>query len=226
MATVASPTSVTSTTGADLSGLASGTSAANGSDPAADRFLTLLVTQLKNQDPLNPLDNAQITSQLAQLSTVSGINQLNTTLSSLSASMDAKQYLQAANLVGHYVVVDGNALTLADKKSTGAFQLASDADKVTVSITDATGRVVRTMDLGATSAGVMTFDWDGADDTGAAMRDGKYTISITASSSGKTVSATPLAVGQVKGLIPGANGGTLDVDGVGKIDLSAVHQIS
>src|SRR5438128_414166 len=125
--TISSASSVSAGSAIDLSGLSTGTSAAgSSSDSTADRFLTLLVTQLKNQDPLNPLDNAQITSQLAQLSTVSGINQLNTTLSSLSASMDAKQYLQAANLVGHYVVADGNAMTLADKKATGAFDLAAD----------------------------------------------------------------------------------------------------
>jgi len=225
MAAVAS-TSSTSASALDLSGLSSATSASTGTDSAADRFLTLLVTQLKNQDPLNPLDNAQITSQLAQLSTVSGINQLNTTLTQLSASMDAKQYLQAAGLVGHYVVADGNAMTLADQKATGAFELAGDADKVTVSITDAAGRVVRTIDMGAQSAGTITFDWDGADDSGAAQKNGKYTLSVTASASGKNVLATPYAVGEVKGLIPGANGGTLEVDGVGRVDLSAVHQIS
>ncbi|HZQ62046.1 MAG TPA: flagellar hook assembly protein FlgD [Casimicrobiaceae bacterium] len=219
-------TQSTTASGLDLSGLSSGTTAANGTDSASDRFLTLLVTQLKNQDPLNPLDNAQITSQLAQLSTVSGINQLNTTLSQLSASMDAKQYLQAASLVGHSVVADGNAMTLADKKATGAFELGDDADRVTVQVKDPSGQIVRTIDLGAQSAGVVTFDWDGANDSGAAMNDGKYTLAVSASSSGKTVTATPLAVGEVKGLIPGANGGTLNVDGVGRVDLSSVRQIS
>ena len=73
----------------------------------ANRFLTLLVTQLQNQDPLNPLDNAQVTSQLAQLSTVNGINKLNDTMSGLVASFGASQYLQASNLVGHDVMVPG-----------------------------------------------------------------------------------------------------------------------
>lgn len=225
--TVSSASSATTASALDLAGMGSGTTAAGkSSDPTADRFLTLLVTQLKNQDPLNPLDNAQITSQLAQLSTVSGINQLNSTLSSLSASMDAKQYLQAAGLVGHYVVADGNAMTLADKKATGAFELAADADRVTVAVTDAAGRVVRQIDMGAETSGVVTFDWDGTDDGGKTLSDGKYTLSVTATSNGKSVTATPLAVGQVKGLIPGANGGTLNVDGVGRVDLAAVRQIS
>ncbi|MDQ6620876.1 MAG: flagellar hook assembly protein FlgD [Pseudomonadota bacterium] len=202
------------------------TGAAKTSDATADRFITLLVTQLKNQDPLNPLDNAQITSQLAQLSTVSGINQLNGTLSALSASMDAKQYLQAANLVGHYVVADGNAMMLADGKATGAFNLGGDADRVTVNVTDTAGRLVKQIEMGATPAGVVTFDWDGADSAGAALKNGKYTLSIIASHNGKDISATALAFGQVKGLIPGANGGTLNVDGVGHVDMSSIRQIS
>lgn len=225
--TISSASSVSAGSALDRTGSSSATSApGTSSDAAADRFLTLLVTQLKNQDPLNPLDNAQITSQLAQLSTVSGINQLNTTLSSLSASMDAKQYLQAANLVGHYVVADGNAMTLADKKATGAFDLSADADHVVVAVKDGAGQVVRQIDLGSQTNGVVTFDWDGADANGRTLQDGKYTLSVTATSNGKSVTASPLAVGQVKGLIPGANGGILNVDGVGRVDLASVRQIS
>ncbi|MEP7205997.1 MAG: flagellar hook assembly protein FlgD [Casimicrobiaceae bacterium] len=205
---------------------AAANTAAGAVDATSERFLTLLVTQLKNQDPLNPLDNAQITSQLAQLSTVSGINQLNGTLSALSASFDAKQYLEAANLVGRTVVADGNALTLTEGKASGAFELPAAADHVVVSVTDAAGQAVRQIDLGAANAGVVTFDWDGASDAGVALKDGKYTLSVTATNAGKPVAATPLAVGVVKGLIPGAGGGTLNIDGVGPIGLAAIRQIS
>src|SRR5512140_1503201 len=110
MTTTTSAAGSTTSTGFDFSSL-NPTQDSVPTDPVADRFLTLLVTQLKNQDPLNPLDNAQVTTQLAQLSTVSGIKDLNTTLTALSTSMDAKQYLQAANIVGHLVAVDGNATT-------------------------------------------------------------------------------------------------------------------
>jgi len=227
MASVGSTAPASTASALDLSNL-SGAAAqsANGADSAAERFLTLLVTQLKNQDPLNPLDNAQITSQLAQLSTVSGINQLNSTLSALSASMDAKQYLQAAALVGHVVIADGNAMSLVDKKATGAFNLDADADHVTVAITNEAGQVVRQMDMGAQTAGIVVFDWDGSDDNGKALGDGKYTVAVKGTFNGKPVNATPLAVGLVKGLIPGANGGKLNVDGVGLVDLAGVRQIS
>ncbi len=221
MTTVSSTTATGSGAAAAASAMTSGTV-----EEAQDRFLTLLVSQLKNQDPLNPLDNAQITSQLAQLSTVTGINKLNDTLAAMSASADARQYLQAANLVGHDVVVGGNALALADGKGQGAFDLAADAEHVTVTIADAAGRTVRTIDLGAQSAGLAGFEWDGSDDTGAAQKDGKYTISVTATAGGNAITATPHAVARVSGVVPGANGGQLQLENLGKVDLSAVQLIN
>src|SRR6202040_3830260 len=104
MTAISTTAPVTNATAA-LTGTGATTAAAPATDGPSigDRFLTLLVTQLRNQDPLNPMDNAQMTSQLAQISTVTGINKLNDTLSSLSASLGSNQYLQAAGLVGHNV---------------------------------------------------------------------------------------------------------------------------
>ena len=195
-------------------------------DAAQDRFLTLLVSQLQNQDPLNPLDNAQITSQLAQLSTVTGINKLNDTLTAMSAAADAKQYLQSASLVGHSVVVAGNALTLRDGAATGAFNLAADADSVTVTIKDADGNSVRTVDLGARKSGVGSFAWDGRNDAGKDAADGTYTISVTATAKTQPVTVDPLAVARVSGIVPGAGGGQLQLENSGKVDLAQVLQIN
>lgn len=214
------------TTPAATASSSSSASAAGSMADSADRFLTLLVTQLKNQDPMNPLDNAQVTTQLAQISTVSGISKLNDTMTALAASFDAKQYLQAASLVGHDVVVDGNSLALADAKAQGAIKLDGDADKMTVTISDASGRAVRHLELGAGKQGVVSFQWDGKDDAGAAQKDGTYSISIDASASGKAVAASALAVGRVAGVTPGANGGGLTLDGLGKVDLASVLQIN
>jgi flagellar basal-body rod modification protein FlgD len=100
--------------------------AADAAKEASDRFLTLLVTQLRNQDPLNPLDNAQVTTQLAQLSTVSGINKLNETVASLSASFAAGQYLQAMGLVDREVVVAGDKLALEEGKAQYGMAIAKD----------------------------------------------------------------------------------------------------
>ncbi|MBK6337673.1 MAG: flagellar hook assembly protein FlgD [Betaproteobacteria bacterium] len=208
---------------------AGGGSAAGKTDASSDvanRFLTLLVTQLQNQDPLNPLDNAQVTSQLAQLSTVNGINKLNDTLSGLAASFGANQYLQAAGLVGHDVLVPGNSMSLAAGKAAGGFTLPSGTDKVTVTITDGAGQRVRQLDLGKLPAGAQRFEWDGKTDAGVAVKDGSYGISITGTIDGKAVTLDALASGRVTGIVPGSNGTQVQVAGLGLVDLASVKQIN
>ena len=108
-----------------------------------DRFLKLLVTQMKNQDPLNPMDNAQVTSQMAQLSTVTGIDKLNATLQALSDSMTSNQSLQAASMIGHGVLVDGKDVDLSDGAGYGGFELAQPVDRARVSVYDKAGGLGR-----------------------------------------------------------------------------------
>jgi flagellar basal-body rod modification protein FlgD len=140
-----------------VSGIGSNTDAAaalaSASTSSADteqRFLKLLVTQLNNQDPLNPLDNAELTSQLAQMSTVSGIERLNTALQSLVAQSGSSQTLQAASLIDRTVLVPGKELSIKDGVATPfGINLESGADSVKATVVDAAGNVVRTFDLGA-----------------------------------------------------------------------------
>lgn len=110
---MASVQSTTNTPSQALLDSVNGTSSSAKSsvDTAQDRFMTLLITQMKNQDPLNPMDNAQVTSQMAQLSTVTGINKLNSTVESLMSSMQSGQSYQAANMIGHNVLVPGTSVT-------------------------------------------------------------------------------------------------------------------
>ncbi len=108
-----------------------------------DRFLKLLVTQLQNQDPLNPLDNAAVTSQLSQISTVTGIEKMNETLASLLSSYSDNQSMQAASLIGKNVLAPGTALKLAGGQATGGVNLAAAADQVRVSVLDSSGRVLQ-----------------------------------------------------------------------------------
>jgi flagellar basal-body rod modification protein FlgD len=154
-----------------------------------NKFMTLLVTQLKNQDPMNPLDNAQLTSQLAQLSTVTGVNKLNTTLESLKASYQSSEALQATNMIGHGVLVEGDFIQLQGGKAIMGVDLASAADQVQVIVTDPrTGKDVQTIELGARAAGTIPLAWDGvvnpanvnADGSPVALRDGKYTFRVVA----------------------------------------------
>ena len=190
-----------------------------------DRFLTLLVTQMRNQDPLNPLDNAQVTSQLAQLSTVSGIDRLNETLGTVLASLAALQPVQAAGLVGKPVAVAGDALALADGRARGGWSLEAAATAVTVTVSDAAGNAVRTIELGARRAGLGTFEWDGRDAGGRVLPDGAYTFSIAATGAGGDVAVRPLAVATVQGVIPASDGFALNLGPAGIVPFAAVAQI-
>lgn len=171
------------------------------------RFLKLLTTQLNNQDPLNPLDNAQLTSQLAQMSTVSGIEKLNSTVASLLAQTGSGQVLQAAGLIDRSVLAPGTDLTL-DSGTAAAFavDLPGAADSVKVSITNAAGQLVRSLDLGSLPAGVKTLSWDGADDNGQALDSGSYQFNVFASGGGADVAAVPLTYARVTSVAQGPDG--------------------
>lgn len=182
----------------------SGGSSANATTESADRFLKLLVAQMKNQDPLSPMDNAQVTSQMAQINTVSGLDKVNQSIQSMSAQFLQMQAMQSASLVGRDVLVAGNALTLADGKAQAAFDLAGAADSVKVEVVNGAGRVVDTMDFGAESGGRHAFTWTAPD----ALKDGSgYSFRVAAASGAKAVSATTLARDQVQSV--SSAGGTL-----------------
>lgn len=190
-----------------------------------DRFLKLLVTQMKNQDPLNPMDNAQVTSQMAQLSTVSGIDKLNATLQALSDSMVGNQSLQAASMIGHGVLVDGKGVELYDGTGYGGFELAQPVDRAKVSIYNQAGALVRGIDLGAQPAGIAKWAWDGKDSAGNAVADGSYTFAVDATQGGKSVAATTLQFGMVGSVTQGKQGIALSVGNLDGIALSQVRQI-
>jgi flagellar basal-body rod modification protein FlgD len=201
------------------------TTTATATSSAQDRFLKLLTTQLQNQDPLNPLDNAQMTSQLAQISTVDGITQLNASLQTLLTNANASQSLQAAALVGHGVLVPGSGLTLSQGTALGGFDLSGPADTVTATIKDASGVTVRTLHLGAMPAGTNTFSWDGKTDKGTAAADGAYTVSFSATQAGSPVTAAALQVGVVSSVMNSSQGVSLNVGGLGSFQMSAVTEI-
>ena len=160
-----------------------------------DRFLKLLVTQLQAQDPMNPMDNSQITSQMAQISQVSGMQTLNTAMQSLVQSQAANQSLMAATMIGKQALVPGSALDLTSGSSVqGAVNLSGAATDYTVSIKDANGTVVDTLTVKSPSTGLNSFNWDGKDANGNQLPTGKYTFSAQATSASSTaVTATPYA---------------------------------
>lgn len=213
-----------SSSGASSPGSASANSAAS----IQTNFMNLLVAQLQNQDPLNPMDNSQMTAQLAQINTVNGIEQLNSTLQQLLGSYSDSTAMQAASLVGHGVLSPGNTMALpADGSTAGGFKLDGDADNLTITVTGPSGQVVHQETLSNISAGVQTFTWDGTTDAGGKAAAGNYTFTVKAASAGKTVTATPLKLSVVDGVTGGANsssGTTLNTS-TGSVKWTDVQQV-
>ncbi len=198
---------------------------ASGVSATQDRFLKLLVTQMKNQDPLNPMDNAQVTSQMAQLSTVSGIDKLNATLQALSDSMMSNQSLQAASMIGHGVLVPGNGVDLSNGAAYGGVDLTQSVDKLDIAIYDRAGALVRNISLGSQPVGLVNWQWDGRNDAGASVADGSYTFTVKAAQSGNAVDAATLQFGMVNSVTQGKQGVALSVGQLDGIALSQVRQI-
>jgi flagellar basal-body rod modification protein FlgD len=216
---------ISETTFSSGAGAASAATAANGAG-SEQRFLKLLVTQLNNQDPLNPLDNAELTSQLAQMSTVSGIEKLNATLDSLVAQSGASQVLQSASLIGRSVLVPGSTVNVAEGGATSfAIETAGAAESVTVTVTNAAGETVRTMELGALPAGVKTLSWDGKANDGSTVADGSYTLGVKASSADAKVPAIALTYAAVASVAQNTGGISLDLGAGRSASLSAVRLI-
>lgn len=207
----------------------SGSSTSSTSGTTADSqasFLKLLTEQLKNQDPLNPVDNAQMTSQLAQISTVNGISKLNDTLAALLANNQSSEAMEAAALVGKGVMVEGTSLSLSGSKAYGGFELTGAADKVSVTIKDSTGKEVKTLDLGSHEAGVYNFAWDGSTANGSVAVDGTYTIAVNATQGSTALKPVNLQLTTVNSVLRTSAGSvSLDV-GTGKlVSLSDIKQI-
>jgi len=195
-----------------------------------DKFMTLLVTQLKNQDPLNPLDNAQVTSQLAQLQTVTGVNKLNETLETLKSSYQSSEALQATNLIGHGVLVEGNNINLTGGKSVFGVELATAADSVKVIVSDPkTGKDVATIDLGAMEAGATPLAWDGSSDAvdAATLADGGYNFRIEASRGGQPLTDVKgLSLDSVASVSTNTKDGVkINLAGKGAITLADIKQV-
>jgi flagellar basal-body rod modification protein FlgD len=200
-------------------------SATSATDGLQDRFLKLLVTQMQNQDPLNPMDNAQVTTQLAQISTVSGVDKLNQTLNTMSSSFLAAQSLQASGLIGRSVLAPGNDVMLQTGVGAGGIQLTQPADQVTVTIRGSAGETVKTIVMGAQATGLHTFRWDGSTDAGGRATDGAYTFEVAAVQGGKKIDAVALGVGAVQSVSLGGTEPQLNTLGLGAVAVSQIKQI-
>ncbi len=199
-----------------------------------DQFLTLLVTQLQNQDPLNPMQNAELTSQLAQISTVEGITNLKNTMLAISGQIDVSQSMNAVAMIGKGVLIPGTKVKVGVDGDNGAervvtpygVDLQGDAAKVQVRISDSNGVVVRTIELGEQETGVYTLSWDGKNDSGVALEPGAYNVSILATDAdGKKVNSEVLSYGQVKSVGYSTNGLRLDLGLDGQTSMLDVRKV-
>jgi flagellar basal-body rod modification protein FlgD len=222
--------SYTGATAATSSSDTSASGAAAGATLGGTNFLTLMLAQLKNQDPTSPVDSNQFLNQLASLSTVQGITQLNTSFGSLSTSLVSSQALQASSLLGHQALVSSTTANLtANGSVSGAVDVPQTTSQAVVNISDSGGALVRQINLGAQSTGLANFSWDGKLQDGSQAAAGQYTLSaqFAGATSGATAASTYVN-GVVQSVTMGAGqtGLTLNVSGLGSVPFSGVKQIS
>jgi flagellar basal-body rod modification protein FlgD len=187
-----------------------------------DRFLKLLVTQLKNQDPLNPMDNAQLTSQMAQINTVSGIEKLNTSIKGLGTQFLQSQALQGAAMIGRQAWVEGDRLVAEGASARGGFELTERASTVKVEVLGPGGRLVDTLELGTQEAGRGRFDWKVPSNVDPAS----LRFRVTAASGNTAVAATPLVIDTVSSVATTPDGLSLGLLRLGQIPFASVKAVS
>lgn len=193
-----------------------------------DAFLQLLVTQLKNQNPLEPQDNGEFVAQLAQFSSLEGITTLNDTVSGIAGNYNSSQALQASSLVGRSVIAPADKAVVDTSKSmTGTVAVPASVDPVQVKITDADGKTIRTLNLGSQQAGNATFIWDGKNDAGEVAKAGTYNFAATATYDSKATSLVTYLPATVNSVTISQTGGELmlNLAGLGSIALSKVQTI-
>jgi flagellar basal-body rod modification protein FlgD len=205
------------------------TSSTGTSSLGKDSFLQLLVTQMQNQNPLDPQDNSEFVAQLAQFSSLETMQNLSTSVDSISTMYQSSQALQASSLVGRSVTVDaGSTYVDTSKAMTGSVVLPSSSTDTTVKVYDSTGtNVVRTIDLGTQAAGTTSFTWDGMDDSGAAVAAGNYSFVANGSLDGTATALTTYLPATVNSVTMGTTGSdmTLNLAGGTQVALAKIKQI-
>jgi flagellar basal-body rod modification protein FlgD len=200
---------------------ASTSSTSTSSSDIQDRFLKLLVAQLSNQDPMNPMDNAQMTTQMAQINTVTGIESLNTTMKAMAAQMSSQQMLQSGDMVGRSVLTEGNQIAIDGTTAVGAVELATGATDVKVQVMTAGGQIVDTVSLGKLDAGQHGFSLDASNyPTGAVLQ-----FKVTATNGSDAVQSTALMRDKVVAVGSDTKGLTLTLLSAGVTPYAKVHTV-
>ncbi len=202
--------------------------AADRNELGQDDFLTLMTAQMKNQDPMKPLENGEFLGQLAQFGTVTGLEELKAEIQKLAGSLTSDQSLQAAGMLGREVLVPGATGVLTEEgEISGAVELPNSVANLKISIYDQAGQLVRNMDLGVQPAGLANFSWDGLATDGETALPGRYQVRAEAINGGANEEFGVLMAAQVKSVtLPGGAGGlALELAGLGQVEFSAIRQI-
>jgi len=193
-------------------------------------FLTLFTTQLKNQNPLDPVKNEAFVAQLAQFSQLEATNAMKTSMQAMVESLQGDKMLAGASMIGRKVAVPNGPLVLLSGQPIDAtVDLPTGADGVQMQVLDAKGQVVRKQIFGAQLAGPMKLTWDGLNDGGAAMPDGTYTMQVLASAQGKALQPVVNTLSTVRSVSTAGTGDNtwlLEVDGGKSVSLSEVKRIA
>ncbi len=192
-------------------------------------FLKLMITQFQNQDPFQPMENGEFLGQLAQFSTVSGIDSLNSSFAGLANSVQGEQALQAANLVGRKVMAVSDVGYLSDSGSiNGVVELANSASEVQVDIRSESGELIKTITLGQQPAGIVRFSWDGTNASGERLEPGQYRIAARVVRGAEVESTATAIEANIESVTLGqfGSGMLLNLSGGGTLSLAQVYQIS
>jgi flagellar basal-body rod modification protein FlgD len=223
--TLSAGTAASATSAAASTTATKKTGETNDAQGTQDRFLKMLVAQMKNQDPLNPMDNSAVTSQMAQLNTVSGIEKLNASMSAMANNYTSGTTLQATSLLGRTVMTEGSGLSLSGGQAKAAIELGQIADQVIVTVKNGAGTVIHTENLGVKEKGLHEITWDGKMDDGSTAPDGNYTFDISAKAAGQDAKYTSLAIAKVEGVTQATDGVHLLTDLSGEVKLADIKKI-
>ena len=192
-----------------------------------DSFLQLLVTQMKNQNPLDPQDNTEFVAQLAQFSSVESLQNLTTTVDSIAGSYQSSQALQASSLVGRSVIINAGSTAVDTAKGmVGSIAVPASSAATTVKIYDAQSNLVDTVDLGTLPAGTASFAWDGKASDGTVVPAGTYSFTASGSVEGKNTQFTTYLPAIVNSVTLGVNGAETKLNlASGSVALSKVQTI-
>ncbi|WP_295164388.1 flagellar hook assembly protein FlgD [uncultured Buchnera sp.] len=189
-------------------------------------FLSLLMAQIKNQDPTDPIKNTELTSQLAQINTATGIEKLNNTVGKFSNKINQSQNIQVSALIGHHVMIPSSQIVHTEGIETKfGMELINDTTKVNIKITDDKGQIIYVKEMENLKSGIYGFIWDGKNLDREEMKTAKYNVTVVAKNKNKEVPVQVLSEALVNSIITSSIDPIIDLGAMGTTTLSKIRKI-